>query len=104
MWIKWAWRCPHLACPPRTWTETTESIAPRASSTQRARKKICRQVGQDAAAVTRKFGIGWRTAMTAVRDHGTPRVDNPGRLNGIEALGVDKTVFRPPRPPARSIS
>ena len=76
--------------------KTSEAIAPRASLTQRARAEICRRVGQDGAsvaAVAREFGIGWHTAMTAVRDYGTPRVDDPTRLEGVEALGVDETAF-----------
>ena len=97
VWVKRVWRCPQGLCPKRTWTETSEAIAPRASLTERARAEICRRVGQDAAsvaAVAREFGIGWRTAMTAVRDYGTPRVDDPARLEGIEAIGVDETAFQ----------
>lgn len=96
VWVKRVWRCVHAACPKRTWTETNEAIAPRASLTERARAEICRRVGQDAAsvaAVAREFGIGWRTAMTAVRDYGTPRVDDPTRLEGVDAIGVDETAF-----------
>ena len=90
------WRCVHAACPKRTWSETSEAIAPRASLTQRARAEICRRVGQDAAsvaAVAREFGIGWHTAMAAVRDYGIPRVDDPTRLAGVEAIGLDETAF-----------
>src|SRR5947209_1335265 len=96
VWVKRVWRCPHSACVKRTWTETSPVIAPRASLTERARAEICRRVGQDAAsvaAVARAFGIGWRTAMTAVRDYGTPRIDDPDRLGGVEALGLDETAF-----------
>jgi transposase len=96
VWVKRVWRCVHAACPKRTWTETSEAIAPRASLTKRARAEICRRVGQDAAsvaAVAREFGIGWHTAMTAVGDHGTPRVDDPTRLAGVEAIGLDETAF-----------
>ena len=96
VWVKRVWRCPHSACAKRTWTETSPVIAPRASLTERARVEICRRVGQDAAsvaAVAREFGIGWRTAMTAVRDYGTPRVDHPDRLGGVKALGLDETAF-----------
>jgi transposase len=52
----------------------------------------------------REFGIGWRTAMTAVRDYGTPRVDDPTRLDGVEAIGVDETAFQAPsaRRPTRA--
>ncbi len=97
VWIKRVWRCPHLLCPTRTWTESSESIAARASLTRRARAEICRRVGEDGAsvaAVAREFGIGWGTAMAAVREHGEPRVDDPARLADIDAVGVDETAFQ----------
>ena len=100
VWIKRVWRCLHLECPRRTWTETSPWITSRASLTERARAEICRRVGEDGhcvAAVAREFGIGWHTAMGAVRDHGRPRVDDPARLAGVSALGVDETAFRPRR-------
>lgn len=65
--------------------------------TQRARVEICRRVGQDGAsvaAVAREFGVSWRTAMCAVREHGLPRVEDPDRLDGVAALGLDETVFQ----------
>jgi transposase len=31
--------------------------------------------------------------MSAVRDHGQPRVEDPARLEGVAALGVDETKF-----------
>ena len=73
VWGKRVWRCAHRRCPQRTWTEVSTAIAPRASLTERARVEICRRVGEDGAsvaAVAREFGIGWRTAMGAVREHG----------------------------------
>jgi len=97
VWIKRVWRCLHLECPRRTWTETSPWITSRASLTERARAEICRRVGEDGhcvAAVAREFGIGWHTAMGAVRDHGRPRVDDPARLAGVSALGVDETAFQ----------
>jgi transposase len=96
VWVKRVWRCAQALCPKRTWTETSKAIAPRASLTERARAEICRRVGEDGAsvaAVAREFGIGWRTAMGAVREHGSPRVDDPNRLAGVEALGLDETAF-----------
>jgi transposase len=84
VWVKRVWRCPQALCPRRTWTETSRAIAPRASLTERARAEVCRRVGEDGAsvaAVAREFGIGWRTAMAAVR------------LAGVEALGLDETAF-----------
>jgi transposase len=43
--------------------------------------------------VAREFGIGWASAMAAVREHGRPRVDDPTRMDGVEAIGLDETVF-----------
>lgn len=43
--------------------------------------------------MARAFGVGWRTAMAAVRDHGTPLVEDPDRLEGVDALGLDETKF-----------
>jgi transposase len=97
VWVKRVWRCPHVLCPKRTWTETSELIRPRASLTERARAEICRRVGQDGASVAataREFGIGWGTAMAAVTEHGRPRVDDPARLAAVAAVGVDETVFQ----------
>jgi transposase len=96
VWIKRVWRCRYPQCGKRTWTETSNAIAPRASLTERARAEVCRRVGEDGAsvaAVAREFGIGWHTAMAAVRDRGRPLVDDPARLAGVSALGVDETAF-----------
>jgi transposase len=101
VWVKRVWRCAHRRCRRRTWTETSTAIAPRASLTERARVEICRRVGQDGAsvaAVAREFGIGWRTAMGAVREHGTPRIADPTRLAGVSALGLDETAFQAASP------
>jgi len=64
--------------------------------TQRAHAEACRRVGKDAhavAAVARDLGVGWATIMRAVHDHGRPLVDDPGRLDGVAALGLDETSF-----------
>jgi Transposase len=64
--------------------------------TERARAEACRRVGKDAhavAAVARDLGVGWQTIMREVRDHGAPLVDDPQRLAGVAALGLDETSF-----------
>jgi transposase len=64
--------------------------------TERARAEACRRVGKDAhavAAVARDLGVGWSTVMRAVADHGQPLVDDPARLHGVAALGLDETSF-----------
>jgi transposase len=80
----------------RTWTEQRTAVRPRAVLTKRARAEAWRRVGKDAhavAAVARDLGVGWATVMRAVRDHGDPLVDDPKRLAGVTALGLDETSF-----------
>jgi len=96
VWNKRVWRCEEGLCPVVTWTEQHPAVAPRASLTQRARVEICRQVGKlgrSVAEVARAYGVGWQTAMNAVVDHGRPLVDDPARLDGVTAVGVDETAF-----------
>jgi len=96
-WRKRIWRCGEPACAVRTWTEQQAAIRPRAVLTCRARAEACRRVDTDAhavAAVARDLGSGWATIMGAVTDHGTQLVDDPARLDGVAALGLDETSFR----------
>ncbi len=37
--------------------------------------------------------MGWYTIMRCVRDHGQQLVDDPDRLEGVTALGMDETSF-----------
>lgn len=96
VWAKRIWRCPEPACAVLSWSEESDEIAPRAVLTERARAEICRRVGlecQSVAQVARRFGVGWHTAMAAVRDHGRPRVDHLARLGAPAAIGLDETSF-----------
>jgi len=57
---------------------------------------MCRRVGkggESVAAVARGLGVGWHTVMGAVWVHGRPRVDDPARLDGVAALGIDETAW-----------
>jgi transposase len=95
-WRKRIWRCGEEACRVRTWTEQVAAIRPRAVLTERARAEACRRVGKDAhavAAVARDLGVGWATIMRAVAEHGTPLVEDTGRLEGVATLGLDETTF-----------
>ena len=47
------------------------------------------------AQVAAAFGVAWGTVMAAVVEYGTPLVDDPDRLDGVAALGVDETAFLP---------
>lgn len=95
-WHKRIWCCPHARCETKTWTETHPAIAPRAALTERARAWACEQVGRHDAAVRQvadEFGVAWWTIMNQVIERGQPEVDDPARLDGAEAVGVDETAF-----------
>lgn len=96
VWVKRVWRCREERCSVSTWTEASEAIRPRASLTERARREICRRVGEDGhnvAQVAAGFGVGWGTAMAAVVEYGRPLVDEVDRLAAVSAIGVDETAF-----------
>lgn len=96
VWRKRRWRCRNRVCPRKTWTEKSELIAPRAVLTGRAREEIFRQVGghvRATAEVAREFGVCWDTAWKAFVEQATPLVEDPARIDGVEALGVDETGF-----------
>ncbi len=96
IWVKRIWRCPEPTCASRTWTETSAAIRPRMTMTERARAEACRRVGEDGhdvASVAAEYGVGWATVMRAVRDYGRPLVEDPARVKGVAALGVDETAF-----------
>ncbi len=91
VWRKRVWRCDEPRCPRRTWTEQRDDVVrSRRCLTERVRAEVCRKVaaGASVAEVAREFGIGWQTAMNAVVDHGTPKVDDPDRTAEVRALGV----------------
>jgi transposase len=99
-WHKRVWCCPHVLCPKKSWTEEHPQIAPRMALTERARAWAFEQVGHHDAAVSRiatALGVGWATIMRIVTARGVPLVDDPDRLGGVGALGVDETSFLRPR-------
>ena len=96
VWAKRIWRCPEPDCYVKTWSETSEEIAPRAVLSERARAEIARRVGpgcESVAGVAASFGVAWPTAMDAVRDHGRPRIDHLSRLGAPTAIGLDETSW-----------
>ena len=95
-WRKRVWRCHEPLCAQVTWTEQCDAIASRAVLTERAARRACRRVGREGlsvAAVARDLGVGWHTVMRSVWRHGQPLVDDPARLEGVTALGMDETSF-----------
>lgn len=80
----------------KTWTEHSDHVDAQAVLTQRAGAEACRQVGEEARPVSRvaaELGVCWWTVMNAVIEHGTPLVDDPGRIGAVTQLGVDETSF-----------
>ncbi len=95
-WWKRIWCCPQRLCEVRTWTERHNAIAPRAVLTERARAWVFDQVGRRDAAVSRtaaQLGVAWWTVMRQVIDRGAPVVEDPARLEGVSAVGVDETSY-----------
>jgi transposase len=97
VWAKRTWRCREERCVCGSWSETSTEIGVRASLTERARREICRRVGQDldtVAEVAREFGVGWACAHQAVVDYGDAMIDADDRLERTTALGVDEHTFQ----------
>jgi transposase len=95
-WIKRRWRCPDPDCDAKTWTESSPHVDAQAVLTRRAGAETCRQVGEEARAVSRvaaEMGVCWWTVMNAVIEHGTPLVDDPARVGPVRQLGVDETTY-----------
>jgi hypothetical protein len=64
--------------------------------TERARVWAFEQVATADAAVARVaigLGVAWWTIMRQVLDRGTPQVEDPDRLAGVNAVGVDETAY-----------
>ena len=96
VWRKRRWRCVEPDCDARTWTEESPAVSARQVLTRRAGVEACRQVGANArpvAGLARELGVSWWTVMDAVAEHGTPLVDDVGRVGPVRQLGVDETSF-----------
>ena len=90
------WRCPEPGWGTSTWSEHIEAVAPRASVTERARTRLAEMVnveGASIAAAAAEFGVGWHTANAAVAAYTDPVIDDPDRLEGVCAIGVDEKRF-----------
>ena len=100
-WSKRRWRCREPLCDTKTWTEETAHVSPRSVLTRRAGADACRRVGEEARPVSRlarELGVSWSTVMDAVVEHGTPLVEDPGRVGPVRQLGVDETSFLRAKP------
>ncbi len=95
-WRKRGFHCTHASCPNKSWTEQHAAIAPRAVLTDRARQWAFEQDAhhdRSVAAVADQLGVAWHTIMKQVIDRGKPMLDDPARVDGVDAVGVDETAF-----------
>ena len=114
VWNKRRWRCRDADCEAKTWTEQSPQVSARVLLTQRAGAETCRQVGESARPVSElatELGVCWWTVMGAVIEHGTPLVDDPGRVGLVRQWvwtrrrGWPPTAtIRPSTPPGWSTS
>jgi len=96
VWSKRRFSCLEPECPQRTWTECSDEFPDRRVLSARAARECTRAVGEEArsvASLARWLGVAWSTVMAAVRDYGTPLVDDPERVGDVTALGIDETAF-----------
>jgi transposase len=98
VWRKRVWRCREPACAVVTFTEEHALAAPRALLTTRAVAWATDALADDdttVSALARRLGVDWHTLWDAVKREAQRRVDDPERLAGVTALGVDEHVWRP---------
>lgn len=98
VWHKQRWSCAQAECPAGSWTITDERIAPpRARLTDRAGRWATNQVGsgdRSVSDIANELGCDWHTVMDAVRRYGQALLKaDTNRCAGVEALGLDETLF-----------
>jgi transposase len=101
-WLKRIWRCPEPACPKKTFSEVHEFAAPRTKLSARAVAWATDALEQDdtsVSALARHLGVDWGTLWDPVAAEARRRLAEPGRLEEIDALGVDEHVWSHTGPP-----
>ena len=98
VWRKHRFWCPDSACRVGSWTAEDPRIgAPRLGLTDRAGRWVTFQVGKlgrTVAEVARELGCDWHTVNDTVLAYGEALVDDdPDRIGGVTALGLDETLF-----------
>ncbi len=99
-WRKRVWRCPEPTCPVVTFSETHALAPPRALLTRRAVVWAADALADDDTtvnALARRLDVDWHTLWDALQAEARRRADDPARLAGVAALGVDEHVWRPGR-------
>ena len=98
VWHKQRWWCPVASCAVGSWTVTDDAIAPpRQRLTDRAARWATRQVGKagrPVAEIAHELSCDWHTVMGAVSAYGEALLaQDSARTTGVEALGLDETLF-----------
>src|SRR3954469_19626751 len=97
VWAKRLWRCPDAGCPAGTFTEEHPLAPPRAKLTARAvawAVDALERFDTSVSALAHQLGVSWHTAWDAIRPEAERRIAAPGRLTGVDALGVDEHVWK----------
>jgi transposase len=100
MWRKRIWRCAEPACPVISFSEEHPLAEQRAALTRRAIIWAADALEQDdttVSALARRLTVGWHTLWRAVKAEAAGRAARPGRMDGVDTLGVDEHVWRPGR-------
>jgi transposase len=98
VWHKQRWWCAQAGCPAGSWTVCDPKIAPpRARLTDRAARWATRHVGGSGRSISdiaAELGCDWHTIMDTVRRYGEALLAaDSARCEGVEALGLDETLF-----------
>lgn len=96
-WVKRRWCCLEPSCATGSWTELEPRIgAARMAMTARAGRWATYQVGKlgrTVSEVADELGCDWHTVNDTVVAYGVVLVDDPDRIGGVTALGLDETLF-----------
>jgi len=102
VWRSRRYRCAEEACALGGFSEEAELAAARAKLTTRAAWWAISCIQGDTAsvaAVARRLGVDWHTVWDAIEPLLQGLADDPGRLAGVEVLGVDEHIWHhAPRP------
>ncbi|MGH7429042.1 MAG: ISL3 family transposase [Candidatus Methylomirabilaceae bacterium] len=96
VWAKRLWRCPDVHCPGRVFSEEHDLAGKRAILTSRAigwATDALEKYDTSVSALAHQLGVSWRALWKGIEAEATRRLGRPGRLSGIDALGVDEHVW-----------
>lgn len=102
IWAKRVWRCTDGDCPAGTFTESHPLAGPRAKLTSRAvtwATDALARFDTSVSALAHQLGVSWHTTWDAIKPEATRRTTATGRLEGVNALGVDEHVWSHTGPP-----